>query len=94
MRNYAITYLLLPEPLAQILEAIVGQNGHDYAFVQLTGNLDGELAMTIPLTITQDVLERGQERYTIFCSPSKTVFRTKETTNFAETESLYLYVIE
>lgn len=33
------------------------------------GTVDGELAQTFPFSITQEVLERGQERYDIFCSP-------------------------
>jgi hypothetical protein len=33
------------------------------------GRVDGELASTFPFAITRDVLERGQERYGIFCEP-------------------------
>lgn len=33
------------------------------------GRVDGEYAETFPFEITQDVLERGQERYNIFCAP-------------------------
>jgi len=35
----------------------------------LTGKIDGELAKTFPFEITRDVLERGRERYGIFCTP-------------------------
>lgn len=35
-----------------------------------TGQLEtGEFADTFPMEITREVLERGQERYTVFCSP-------------------------
>ena len=34
-----------------------------------TGRVDGELVATFPFEVTRDVLERGQERYEIFCSP-------------------------
>jgi mono/diheme cytochrome c family protein len=33
------------------------------------GQLNGEFAQTFPFTVTQQVLERGRERYDIFCSP-------------------------
>ncbi len=34
-----------------------------------TGRVGGEFAPTFPFTVTLQVLERGQERYKIFCSP-------------------------
>ncbi|MBI4444940.1 MAG: cytochrome c [Acidobacteria bacterium] len=34
-----------------------------------TGKLQGNLADSFPFPITRQVLERGQERYNIFCSP-------------------------
>ena len=34
-----------------------------------TGKVNGEFAETFPFEITADVLNRGQERYEIFCSP-------------------------
>lgn len=34
-----------------------------------TGRLNGEYAATFPFTITQPILERGQQRYAIFCAP-------------------------
>jgi mono/diheme cytochrome c family protein len=34
-----------------------------------TGRIDGEWAATFPFTVTVATLERGQERYDIFCAP-------------------------
>jgi mono/diheme cytochrome c family protein len=34
-----------------------------------TGRVNGEFTQTFPFTVTQAVLERGQERYTIYCTP-------------------------
>ena len=34
-----------------------------------TGKVNGEFAKTFPFEITADVLNRGQERYDIFCAP-------------------------
>jgi hypothetical protein len=34
-----------------------------------TGRINGEFAPTFPFTVTLEVLERGQERYNIFCAP-------------------------
>lgn len=34
-----------------------------------TGRVNNEFAQTFPFTVTLEVLERGQERYNIFCSP-------------------------
>ncbi len=33
------------------------------------GMVDGQLASTLPVTVTQELLERGQERFNIYCSP-------------------------
>jgi mono/diheme cytochrome c family protein len=33
------------------------------------GEIGGKLATTFPFTVTQQVLERGEERYDIFCTP-------------------------
>ena len=33
------------------------------------GRIDGELAAILPLPLTEKLLERGQERFDIFCSP-------------------------
>ena len=35
----------------------------------LSGKVDGKLADAFPFEVTMQVLERGQERYEIFCSP-------------------------
>lgn len=34
-----------------------------------SGRVNGEIAETFPFAITQEVLERGQERYNIYCAP-------------------------
>jgi hypothetical protein len=34
-----------------------------------TGKLNGEVADAFPFPVTREVLERGRERYNIFCSP-------------------------
>ena len=34
-----------------------------------SGRVNGELAETFPFAITEEVLERGQERYNIYCAP-------------------------
>ena len=34
-----------------------------------TGKVDGQLVTTLPLPLTRERLERGRERYDIFCSP-------------------------
>jgi hypothetical protein len=34
-----------------------------------TGEIHGKLAETFPFTVTQQLLEQGQERYDIFCTP-------------------------
>lgn len=34
-----------------------------------TGQVDGEFVDTFPLPMTKDLLERGQERYNIYCAP-------------------------
>jgi mono/diheme cytochrome c family protein len=34
-----------------------------------SGRVNGELAETFPFAITAEVLERGQERYNIYCAP-------------------------
>jgi mono/diheme cytochrome c family protein len=44
----------------------VGQLQEDEAFS--TGKQDGQLVDELPVELTAELLERGQERYTIFCS--------------------------
>ncbi len=34
-----------------------------------TGKVNDELVTTLPFTATKEILERGQQRYNIFCSP-------------------------
>lgn len=34
-----------------------------------TGQVDGEFVTEFPMPVTREVLERGQERYDIFCAP-------------------------
>ena len=34
-----------------------------------TGKINGVLADTLPFPLTRQLLERGQERYNIYCSP-------------------------
>ena len=34
-----------------------------------TGKVNGVLLVSMPLTVTREVLERGRQRYDIFCSP-------------------------
>ena len=33
------------------------------------GKVNGELATTLPLTLSKELLERGQNRFNVFCSP-------------------------
>ena len=34
-----------------------------------TGKIDGEYADTFPMPVTQELMQRGQERYDVFCAP-------------------------
>lgn len=44
--------------------------GQAHLNVQLyTGRINGNFAQTFPFTVTMALLERGQERYNIFCTP-------------------------
>ncbi|MFN8488805.1 MAG: cytochrome c [Caldilineaceae bacterium] len=44
--------------------------GHAHLDEQLdTGRINGDFAPTFPFTITTAIIERGQQRYTIFCTP-------------------------
>jgi mono/diheme cytochrome c family protein len=40
------------------------EDGHLY-----TGKLDGKLAQELPFPVTAELLQRGQERYRIYCTP-------------------------
>jgi hypothetical protein len=44
-----------------------GQLQRDEAFY--TGKINGELVGTLPVPLTRQLLERGQERFDIYCSP-------------------------
>lgn len=44
-----------------------GQMMLDTHFYQ--GKVDGQLATTLPVPVTRELLERGQERFNIYCSP-------------------------
>lgn len=44
--------------------------GHAHLDEQLyTGRINGDFAPTFPFTITTVIIERGQQRYAIFCTP-------------------------
>jgi hypothetical protein len=34
-----------------------------------TGKVNGELSETLPFSVTRELLERGQERYNVYCTP-------------------------
>ena len=43
-----------------------GEREYDSHFLE--GRVNGELASTFPMEVTREVLERGRERYDVFCS--------------------------
>jgi hypothetical protein len=47
-----------------VARGFLDEDEHLYA-----GRVNGQLATTFPFEITADVLERGRERYNIFCTP-------------------------
>ena len=47
----------------------VARTGRERNSHLLSGKVDGKLADAFPFEVTTQVLERGQERYEIFCSP-------------------------
>ena len=49
--------------------AIPGSGGNASAELFETGKTAGKLAETLPFPVDRSVLERGQERYRIFCTP-------------------------
>ena len=53
-----------PLPTGTIARGQLNSDPHFYAGMQ-----GGELATTLPMTVTRALLERGQERFNIFCSP-------------------------
>lgn len=52
-----------------IVEGTVARGQLDADSYYYTGKVDGKLATEFPFPITQQVLNRGQERYNIYCSP-------------------------
>ncbi len=50
-------------------EGTVSRNRGPVAESYYTGLVDGGLATDLPFPVTLEVLERGQERYNIYCSP-------------------------
>jgi len=53
-----------PAPEGVVARGDLGENTYFY-----TAEQDGELGTTLPLELTRVLLERGQERYNIYCSP-------------------------
>jgi mono/diheme cytochrome c family protein len=53
-----------PLPIGVIARGFLDEDEHLY-----TGRVNGQLATTFPFEITADILARGQDRYTIFCTP-------------------------
>jgi mono/diheme cytochrome c family protein len=53
-----------PQVLDTVARGQLRADAHLY-----TGQVNGEFAQTFPFTVTLETLERGQERYDIFCSP-------------------------
>jgi mono/diheme cytochrome c family protein len=47
-----------------VARGLLKEDDHFY-----TGTVDGQPAVTFPITITREVLHRGQERYNIYCTP-------------------------
>ena len=50
-------------------EGTVSRNRGPVSESFYTGLVDNQLATELPFPVTMDVLERGQERYNIYCSP-------------------------
>ena len=53
-----------PLPIGVIARGFLNEDEHLY-----TGRVNGRLATTFPFDITPDVLARGHDRYSIFCTP-------------------------
>jgi mono/diheme cytochrome c family protein len=53
-----------PRPADTVARGQLQLDNHLY-----TGRANGQFAQTFPFTVTLQVLQRGQERYNIFCSP-------------------------
>jgi hypothetical protein len=52
-----------------IIEGTVPFESAELDSFYYTGKINGDYATSFPFEITREVLERGRERYTIFCSP-------------------------
>jgi len=53
-----------PLPIGVIARGFLNEDEHLY-----TGRINGQLATTFPFDITPDVVARGHDRYSIFCTP-------------------------
>jgi hypothetical protein len=53
-----------PLPMGAVARGTLNEDEHLF-----TGRVKGELATTFPFEITPEVLQRGRERYNIFCTP-------------------------
>ena len=53
-----------PLPMGVVARGFLNEDEHLFA-----GRVNGQLATTFPFEITSDVLERGRDRYNIFCTP-------------------------
>jgi cbb3-type cytochrome c oxidase subunit III len=53
-----------PLPVGVVARGFLNDDEHLF-----TGRVNGELAAAFPFELTADVLERGRERYGIFCTP-------------------------
>ena len=53
-----------PLPMGVVARGFLNDDEHLY-----TGRLNGNLAKTFPVPITREVLDRGRDRYNIFCTP-------------------------
>ena len=53
-----------PLPMGVVARGFLNDDEHLY-----TGRLNGQLAAAFPFPITREVLDRGRDRYNIFCTP-------------------------
>jgi mono/diheme cytochrome c family protein len=52
-----------------LVEGTVAQGPGPFDELLYTGKINGTLATVLPFPLTHELLERGQERYNIYCSP-------------------------
>lgn len=52
-----------------LVEGTVARGDVEANELLYTGKVNGELATVFPFPVTSDVMQRGQERFNIFCSP-------------------------